>query len=323
MAMDLRFVVFTLMSVNNAARNHTEQLYTEEITKNPILIMQRLMDIIGKDEDLSVRSLACILLRRACDKFSESIDGATKFGMRNAMLQLWLQEQQSIIVRRLNHVIAQMASDGDWKDLLKSITSQINMQDANKVVALLNLIEVVAEYSPDDIQENLGTVGPFLGSFFGATDGSVQVACARATGACIVVLEDDAARASFKPALNPMLTVLGNVLNRGDETDATSIMEYLVEVAQSHPMFFKGTLDTLVGAMMNVAGSTQLEFPTRAIALELMVTISETAPALARRCAGLVEGIVPLAFALMFENDEDEKDWAAGQYSGDAYAKSY
>ena len=48
-------------------------------------------------------------------------------------------------------------------------------------------------------------------------------------------------------------------------------------------------MDGVVSAMLTVARSAQLEFPTRSLALELLVTLTETAPALARRCAGLTE----------------------------------
>lgn len=84
-----------------------------------------------------------------------------------------------------------------------------------------------------------------------------------------------------------MITVLGNALTSGDELEATAIMEHLVTIAQQQPMFFKSTIDDVVSAMLTVASAEGLEFSTRAMALELMVTLTETAPALARRCKGV------------------------------------
>lgn len=92
-------------------------------------------------------------------------------------------------------------------------------------------------------------------------------------------------------------------------------MEYLVSTAQMQPMFFKGAMDGVVAAMLQVASAASLEFSTRSMALELMVTLTETAPALARRCPGLVKGLVPLAFSLMLEVDESESEWVRGSYS--------
>jgi hypothetical protein len=95
-------------------------------------------------------------------------------------------------------------------------------------------------------------------------------------------------------------------------------MEYLVAIANSQPIFFKGNVDAVVEAMLTVAKSKDLDFPTRSIALELMVTLTETAPALARRCRGLVQGLVPLAFSIMQDLEEEDTEWAAGKYAVEA-----
>jgi environmental stress-induced protein Ves len=87
--------------------------------------------------------------------------------------------------------------------------------------------------------------------------------------------------------VQPVIAVLGDALNNGDELEATAIMEHLVSIAQQQPMFFKGTIDDVVKAMLTVASATGLDFSTRSMALELMVTLTETAPALARRCKGV------------------------------------
>jgi hypothetical protein len=67
--------------------------------------------------------------------------------------------------------------------------------------------------------------------------------------------------------------------------------------------------------MLTIAGTEDFEFSTRSTALELMVTISETAPAMARRCAGIVQGLVPLAMSLMLEVDEEDDEFLLGKYS--------
>lgn len=64
----------------------------------------------------------------------------------------------------------------------------------------------------------------------------------------------------------------------------------------------QGTLDDVVSAMLSVASATGLEFPTRSMALELMVTLTETAPALARRCKG--------------ERNYDRWGWGVGNGEG-------
>jgi len=67
--------------------------------------------------------------------------------------------------------------------------------------------------------------------------------------------------------------------------------------------------------MLSVASAGSLEFTTRSLALELMVTLTESAPALARRCEGFLASLIPLAMSLMLEVEEEDSEWAAGKYS--------
>ena len=98
---------------------------------------------------------------------------------------------------------------------------------------------------------------------------------------------------------------------------------HLVEVAQIQPMFFKGSIDGVVAAMVTVAASEGLDFSTRAMALELLVTLTENAPALSRRCPALIGGLVPLAMSLMVDVEEEEHEWVAGRYSGETPDENY
>ena len=298
-----------LMSSNNDQRRAAEAFYNTQLESNPPSTIECLITIFSSTtSDFMARSLAGVLLRRAVEKYTKTLDPAMNVALRSKLLSLWTSENNGMLLKRLAHVLAQSATESTWAELLPCVISHANVNGSSSVlVSSLSLVEVVAEYCPDDIQSQLTVVGSFLGTQIGNTDIKVQVACARSAGACIMALEDDNARNSFKSALQPIINVLGGALSRGDEADAVSIMENLVAVAQIQPIFFKGAIDGVVSAMLTVAGSDGLEFPTRSLALELVVTLTETAPALARRCTGLVEGLVPLSMTLALEVEEEEE----------------
>ena len=111
-----------------------------------------------------MRSLAGILLRRTLDKHCEKIPADRNVTIRQQLLALWKVESNTVMLKRLSHILAQSSSNGDWKDLLPSLITQHDSQpsEINKSVALISLIEIVTEYSPDDIQDNLATIGPLL-----------------------------------------------------------------------------------------------------------------------------------------------------------------
>ena len=274
-------------------------------------------------QDISLRSLAGILLRRTLDKYSEKITSEQTHFIRQQLLALWNQETNSIILKRLSHILAQSASSGDWKDLCPQLISAHSNDNsapsgASKSTALLSLIEVLTEYSPDDIQQNLAAIGLLLVQCLNGQPAKVEVACAKATCACVAVLADDNARNSFKPAIASLLRIISDSLNRGDEVDTTLIIEYLVEIANIQPLFFKPDLEKVVSAMLVIANSEPLDFATRSIALEFMCTMCEAAPVLCRRCPMLINGVIPCLFTIIFEQSQEitDKVWIAGAYAG-------
>jgi hypothetical protein len=317
---DIMSVLAALMSSDNAQRQLAETFYNNQLSNNLISTLESLITILSTTtSELIVRSMAGVLLRRAIESFSKNVDANATASMRGALIQIWIVETDSMLLKRLAHVLAQSAAESSWPDLLPSVISHTATNNTKSLlVSALNLVEIVAEYCPDDIQTHLPLVGSFLGTHISNPDDSVQVASARSAGACIVALEDDTARNAFKPALQPIINVLGSCLEKGNEADAASIIESLVSVAQIQPIFFKGAVDGVVAAMLSVARSELLEFPTRSLAVELMVTFTETAPALARRCPGLIEGLLPLSMALALEVDDEEDEWVAGKYTEEA-----
>lgn len=305
-----------LMSTDNALRAQAELFFNSQVESAIVPTLQELIRIFSEGSmELIIRSFAGVLLRRAIEKATKTLDPGVLNQLREALLSCWAQETNPNLLKRLAHVLAQSASGKPWLELLPRVIEAAAGKPANVLVAILNMIEIITEYCPEDIQTHLESVGGFLGAFIVSDDTNIQVACARSTAACIVSLEDEGSRNAFRSALQPIINVLGNALSRGDEVDATSIIEYLVSIAQVQPIFFKGAVDSVIAAMLTVARSDTLEFSTRSMALELMVTLTETAPALARRCAGLLEGLVPLAMSLMVDFDETEAEWLRHAYT--------
>ena len=75
--------------------------------------------------------------------------------------------------------------------------------------------------------------------------------------------------------------------------------------------------------MLAVVRSDNFEFSTRTLALELLVTLTETAPALARRCEGFLTGLIQVSMVLMVEIEEEDHEWARGKYSDEASDENF
>jgi hypothetical protein len=318
---DYAAVLSALMSTDNATRRGAEEYFEAQLQTNLDTCLNALTETFAAlNGDPVLRSFSAVLLRRALEKHAGRITLEATQTMRARLMSIWSQETNAVMLHRLAHVMAQSCLKSPWDELIPSIiqyASKLASEGGSPkmMVPVLGLVEILSDYCPEDILKHLPLLGPFLGQFMGSGEASVQIACAKAAGACIVSLEGEEAVDAFKPALPPMLAVLGVALSVGEEIDATKIIEYLVTVAQERPGFFKGSLEAVAQAMLTVGNATGLEFSTRSMALELLVTITETAPALARRCPGLVQGLVPLAMSLMLEVEEEDGEWAEGVYS--------
>jgi hypothetical protein len=99
--------------------------------------------------------------------------------------------------------------------------------------------------------------------------------------------------------------------------------EFQFATAQEQPVFFKTSMDNVSRIMLAVVRSDNFEFSTRTLALELLVTLTETAPALARRCEGFLTGIIQAAMVLMVEIEEEDHEWAKGKYSEEASDENF
>lgn len=58
-------------------------------------------------------------------------------------------------------------------------------------------------------------------------------------------------------------------------------------------------------AMLAVGSASQLEFCTRAAAVEVLLSLAERAPAIMRKCPSVAPGVLPLVLALTCEVRKD------------------
>jgi importin-5 len=316
-----------LMSTNNEQRKAAEDHYNAQLMNNNHLVLQHLLTVFGHhQEDPVLRLFAAVLLRRGIEQsFSQWPPSATE-DFKLQVFQAWKHETNCKLSLKLAHVMGQVCLKVDWEDLIPQTVTFVNqhLQSSSStsfhvIVNAARLFEIVADYAPQDVTTHYQLLGDFLAPFLGSDNKEVRFSCAKTVAAVVAAVEDDSARNAFKSVITPLLGVLHATLSQGDEVEATQLMDHLVTVAQLQPMFFKSAFDSLAAAMLQVGHADQLEFSTRTMALEVLVTISESAPAMARRTAGFVEKLVDLILQLMLAVDEDEQSWQRESYAHDDF----
>lgn len=75
-------------------------------------------------------------------------------------------------------------------------------------------------------------------------------------------------------------------------------------------------------ALLAVGSASQLEFCTRAAAVEVLLSLAERAPAIVRKCPSVASGLLPLALALTCDVRKDFEDVSAEVLQGGRYMES-
>ena len=149
----------------------------------------------------------------------------------------------------------------------------------------------------------------FSSSLVDVSSITVRIQAVKALAAFIVVLDDQNALLQFSSHTPLVLQVLGQCLNAGDEDYARSVLEVIIEICEHKPKLLRGHLEAVVEAMVQIGNNAEMEDGTRHLALELLVTVSEKAPAMVRKFPNFTSLAVPMALNLMVDL-EDNHNWS-------------
>lgn len=102
-----------------------------------------------------------------------------------------------------------------------------------------------------------------------------------------------------------------------EKADDDTGLKSLIDLAEACPKFLRPQLDQLFAACIKVFQDVNQEDSWRHLALEVVVTMSETAPAMVRKVAGgQLEAAIAAILRMMTEIDEED-DWATSDEAAD------
>ena len=117
-----------------------------------------------------------------------------------------------------------------------------------------------------------------MASLTDQTSYDVRFCAVKATVNYLLVHEKDTNILNhLKDLLGPVLTVTMESIEKGDDDAA---LKSLIDLAESCPKFMRPQLDQLFAACVKVFSDKNQEDSWRHLALEVIVTLSETAPAM-------------------------------------------
>lgn len=307
-------VLEALLSPDNSRRKSAEEYYSLQVKENLPTTILCLLNFIGdKANQAAIRSLSCVLLRRIIES-NDVLQSLNNIDMRGVILNIWLAETDLVVLKRLSHLVGQYLSLASWPNLWSSLIDSSSHFDSVRHIGFLDLITIVSDYSNSFVMDNLSSLIAYLNTSLHSPDFSVMVSAAKTTCSVIAILEDDVSRNMFRSAIESLLSITISCL-QVREDDALYIISLFVDIAEIQPLFFKGVIDDVVSKMVLIINQTHLDFAVRSMALEMLITLAECAPAMSRKCSLLIQNAPVLALHLALDLEDDLDDWCGSKYS--------
>ena len=103
------------------------------------------------------------------------------------------------------------------------------------------------------------------------------------------------------------LTALHTALEAHAESQVMESLSYLIDLAEYYPKLLRPVMSKLVPYMIQIMTTSELEDGTRHTALELLLTLAESAPAMMRKQELFTKTLIPTLLEWMAEVDDDQE----------------
>lgn len=142
---------------------------------------------------------------------------------------------------------------------------------------------------------------------------SLRLAASRAAGAVITQCEAPSAVEEFFELCAPLMGFLEFVLTANDVESTRHILSILIDIADTHPAFFRGRLQHVISSILAVASNQAFDNAVRRLCVEFCLTLAEKSPSTVRRLPenGFLTSTLPVVFGMMLEIDETAETWEA------------
>eukprot|EP00072_Mus_musculus_P045187 XP_006519602.1 PREDICTED: importin-5 isoform X2 [Mus musculus] len=262
--------------------------------------------------------MAAVLLRRllssAFDEVYPALPSDVQTAIKSELLMIIQMETQSSMRKKICDIAAELArnlidEDGNnqWPEGLKFLFDSVSSQNMGLREAALHIFWNFPGIFGNQQQHYLDVIKRMLVQCMQDQEHpSIRTLSARATAAFILANEHNVALFKhFADLLPGFLQAVNDSCYQNDD----SVLKSLVEIADTVPKYLRPHLEATLQLSLKLCGDTNLNNMQRQLALEVIVTLSETAAAMLRKHTSLIAQTIPQMLAMMVDLEEDE-DWA-------------
>ncbi|XP_070711530.1 importin-5 [Pempheris klunzingeri] len=305
-----------LMSPDNTVRKQAEETYDTIPGQNKItFLLQAVRDASAAEE---VKQMAAVLLRRLLSSsFEEIYPGLTlemQTAIKTELLTSIQQETSPTIRKKVCDIAAELCrnlidDDGNnqWPELLKFLFDSVNSDNVGLREAALHIFWNFPGIFGNQQQHYMEVIKRMLVQCMqDQANPQIRTLAARAAASFVLSNESNTALLKhFADLLPGILQAVNESCYQGDD----SVLKSLVEIADTAPKYLRPNLEATLQLCLKLCADTNLTNMQRQLALEVIVTLSETAAAMLRKHTAIVAQSVPQMLAMMVDLEDDDQ-WA-------------
>nr|XP_057906646.1 importin-5 [Doryrhamphus excisus] len=305
-----------LINPDNDVRKQSEETYDTIPGQTKItFLLQAVREPSAAEE---VRQMAAVLLRRLLSSsFEEIYPGLTlemQTAIKTELLASIQQETSPNIRKKVCDIAAELSrnlidDDGNnqWPEALKFLFDSVNSDNVGLREAALHIFWNFPGIFGNQQQHYMEVIKRMLVQCMqDQANPQIRTLAARAAASFVLSNESNTALLKhFADLLPGILQAVNESCYQGDD----SVLKSLVEIADTAPKYLRPHLEATLLLSLKLCADTNLTNMQRQLALEVIVTLSETAAAMLRKHTTLVAQSVPQMLAMMVDLEDDE-DWA-------------
>lgn len=308
-------ILVRLQSPNNETRRAAEAEFLSA-TKHKGLCLDALATLAVAPVDEVVRSTALVLLRRWATELWNGADDALRAVVKSKLMAGVRVDGRKDLRKKLCDTIAAIGSPlirespNQWPELMPMMLELSKSSVSYERESALYIFSLLTDYVDAAIfQQYLPALKNAFHAGLSDADISVQIAGLRACCSLLNMLDTNECQ-KFVDLIPLMLSPVQRSIESGDEDDARSSIELLIDVVETEPKFWKNHLPPVCQLMLTIASNANLtpDNSPRQMALEFLVSIAEKLPSHCRKIGNFVQNVFPVALNMMLELEE-EPEW--------------
>ena len=309
-----------LLSTNNDIRSQAEESYEVLPVEQKVSL---LLGVISNHAEIPEegRLLSAVMLRRLFsyefDEFFGKLPEDQKTALKEQII-VCVQREPSKNVRRkcadLASEVARNLTDDEgnnlWPEFLKFLFDSASSSNPEMKEVALHMFTSIPSVLGNQEPRYCYIIKTMLAGCLDDDCYSVRFGAVKAACSYLTLHEDRDPQKHLGELLGPILTVTFQSIEK-QEDDVC--LKSLIDMAESIPKFLRPQLEQIFLLCLKVVWNTDILDSWRQLALELMVTTAETAPAMVRKVVGGSVGPLVQACLQMMTDLEAQRRRAALQ----------